>query len=140
VSEQQAKWLKVKIEERLPICGLELHPQKTKIVYCKDDRRKGEHQNENFDFLGYTFRSRKVKRSNGDYFMGFCPALSEKASKEICRVMRSWCLHRCNGMSLDEISRHCNPILRGWINYGQYYKSALQHALRIFNRILVSGQ
>jgi len=138
VSEQQAEWLKAKIEERLSRCGLELHPQKTKIVYCKDDRRKGEHQNENFDFLSYTFRRRKVKRRNGDYFMGFCPAISGKASKEICRVIRSWRIHRSNSMSLEEISRYCNPILRGWINYyGQYYKSALQRALRIFNRILV---
>jgi RNA-directed DNA polymerase len=70
--------------------------------------------------------------------MGFCPAISGKASKEICRVIRSWRIHRCNSMSLEEISRYCNPILRGWINYyGQYYKSALQRALRIFNRILV---
>jgi len=90
VSEQQAKWLKVKTEERLSQCGLELHPQKTKIVYCKDDRRKGQHQNERFDFLGYTFRPRGAKRRNGGLFICFCPAISDKASKEICRVMRSW--------------------------------------------------
>jgi len=138
VSEQQAKWLKVKIEERLSQCGLELHPQKTKIVYCKDDRRKGEHQNERFDFLGYTFRPRGAKRRMGGYFICFCPAVSDKASKEICRVMRSWHIHRCNGMSLEEISRYCNPILRGWINYyGQYYRSALHRVFRIFNNILV---
>ncbi len=90
VSEQQAKWLKAKIEERLSQCGLELHPQKTRIVYCKDDRRKGEHQNVSFDFLGYTFRCREAKRRNGGTFINFCPAISDKASKEICRVMRSW--------------------------------------------------
>jgi RNA-directed DNA polymerase len=70
--------------------------------------------------------------------MGFCPAISGKASKEICRVIRSWRIHRSNSMSLEEISRYCNPILRGWINYyGQYYKSALQRVLKIFNHILV---
>lgn len=138
VSEQQATWLKVKVEERLYQCRLELHPQKTKIVYCKDDRRKGEHENERFDFLGYTFRAREAKSRNGVYFLSFCPALGDKAFKEIGRVMRSWHIHRCNGMSLEEISRYCNPILRGWINYyGQYYRSALYRVVRIFNHILV---
>jgi len=138
VSRRQAEWLRAKIEERLSHCGLELHPQKTRVVYCKDDARKDVHQNESFDFLGYTFRQRSAKRRTGGYFVNFCPAISGKASKEICRVMRSWRIHRCSGMSLDEISRFCNPILRGWINYyGQYYKSALHRVFRIFNYILV---
>jgi RNA-directed DNA polymerase len=138
VSEQQAKWLRAEIEKRLAQCRLELHPQKTKIVYCKDDKRKGEHLNERFDFLGYTFRPRESKRRNGGCFVSFSPAISDTASKEICRVMRSWRIHRCNGMSLESISRYCNPILRGWINYyGQYYKSALHRVFRVFNFMLV---
>jgi RNA-directed DNA polymerase len=138
VSEQQAEWLKAKIKERLSQCGLEIHPQKTKIVYCKDGIRKAEYQNASFDFLGYTFRARQARRPAGGYFLNFCPAISGKAFKEISRVMRSWRIHRCVGMTLDEISRFCNPLLRGWINYyGRYYKSALHRIFRIFNFILI---
>lgn len=137
-SEQQAKWLEAKIEERLSQCKLERNPEKTKIVYCKDDTRRGGYQNERFDFLGYTFRVREAMSRTGRHFLSFSPAISDKASKEICRVMRTWCIHRCNGMSLDEIARFCNPTFRGWINYyGQYYKSALHRVFRIFNYILV---
>jgi RNA-directed DNA polymerase len=132
VSEQQAEWLKAKIKERLSQCGLALHPQKTRVVYCRDDAQKDKCQTERFDFLGYTFRPRELKSRAGHYFMRFCPAISDTASSEICRVIRSWRIHRCNGMSLDEISRFCNPILRGWINYyGQYYKSALTASLKM---------
>ncbi len=138
VSHEQAEWLKTKIEERLSQCGLELHPQKTRIIHCTDGRRKGNHQNEKFDFLGYTFRPREAKSRDGRYFVSFSPAVSDKSSKEICRVMRTWHINRCNGMSLGEIARFCNPILRGWINYyGQYRKSALHRVFRIFNNILI---
>jgi len=119
-------------------CGLELHPQKTKIVYCKDSNRKGSYQNESFDFLGYTFRPRKAKGRLGRYFVAFIPAISNKATKEISRVMRSWRVHRKNEKSLEELSLFCNPVLRGWINYyGQYYKSALYRVFNILNRSLV---
>jgi RNA-directed DNA polymerase len=138
VNQQQAEWLKAMIKERLYQCGLELHPQKTKVVYCRDDARKDKHQTESFDFLGYTFRARQARRRTGGYFLNFCPAISGKASKEICRVMRSWYIHRCTSMNLEKISSFCNPILRGWINYyGQYYKSALHRVFRIFNFILI---
>ncbi|MDA8086915.1 MAG: group II intron reverse transcriptase/maturase [Nitrospiraceae bacterium] len=138
VSQEQAEWLKAKIEERLSQCGLELNPQKTRIIHCTDGRRKGNNQNGKFDFLGYTFRPREAKSRDGRYFINFSPAVSDKSSKEICRVMRTWRINRCNGMSLSEIARFCNPILRGWINYyGQYRKSALHRVFRVFNNILI---
>jgi RNA-directed DNA polymerase len=138
VSERQAKWLKTKIEGRLRECGLELHPQKTKLVYCKDANRKGSYQNESFDFLGYTFRPRMAKSRLGGYFVAFLPAISNKATKEISRVMRRWRIHRGNERTLEELSLFCNPVVRGWINYyGQYYRSALYRVLNILNRILV---
>jgi RNA-directed DNA polymerase len=138
VSERQAKWLKEKIEGRLMKCGLELHPQKTKIIYCKDDKRRGSYQNESFDFLGYTFRPRKAKNRLGGYFVAFIPAVSNKATKEISGVMRGWRIHRWNEKTLEELSLFCNPVLRGWVNYyGQYYKSALYRVLNMLNRSLV---
>jgi len=138
VSERQSTWLKEKIGERLIECGLELHPEKTKIIYCKDDRRKDNYQSEKFDFLGYTFRPRMARSKQGKLFIGFIPAISNKAIKEICRVIRSWRLHRWDVKTLEELSRFCNPVLRGWINYyGKYYKSALYRVFNVLNRRLV---
>jgi RNA-directed DNA polymerase len=137
-SEKQAKWLKTEIGRRLMQCRLELHPEKTKIVYCKGGNRHGSYPTVSFDFLGYTFRPRRAKSRSGNYFMAFSPAVSNKASVTIRGVMRSWILHRHNDKSLEDLSRFCNPALRGWINYyGQYYKSALYPIFNVFNRILV---
>jgi RNA-directed DNA polymerase len=60
----------------LAACKLELHPQKTKIVYCKDDNRDGSYPVQQFDFLGFNFRARRVKNRDGEMFIGFVPAVS----------------------------------------------------------------
>jgi RNA-directed DNA polymerase len=137
-SERQAQWMRVVIERRLAQCGLELHPEKTRVVYCKDGRRRGNYPNEKFDFLGFTFRPRLVRSRTGRYFVGFLPAVSDEAVKQMRREMRSWRFHLRSDKSLEDLSRICNPILRGWINYyGQYYKSALYRTFNVFNRILM---
>jgi RNA-directed DNA polymerase len=59
-TEREANLVRVKIAARLKQCGLEAHPEKTKVVYCKDSNRAGSHRNEQFDFLGFTFRPRKA--------------------------------------------------------------------------------
>ncbi|MFC1592189.1 group II intron reverse transcriptase/maturase [Thermodesulfobacteriota bacterium] len=136
-SRKQAEKIKSKVEKRLLQCKLELHPEKTKIVYCKDDDRKGNYPNEKFDFLGYDFRSRSAKSRYGKYFSGFLPAVSTKASKRIRQMMRSWSIHRQSDQCIENLSRRYNPIIQGWINYyGQFYKSALRETFRVFNRIL----
>ena len=138
VSEKQAQWIKVMIEKRLLQCKLELHPSKTKIVYCKDSKRRGRYLNEKFDFLGYTFRPRITMTRFGKCLVNFSPAVSNKAIKKIRCVMRSWRFHRRSDKSLEDLSYICNPILRGWINYyGQYYKSALYSTFHVFDRILM---
>lgn len=137
-SERQAKWIKSEIEKRLLECKLELHPKKTKVVYCKDSNRRGKYPNKKFDFLGYTFRSRISKSQKGDFFVSFSPAVSEKAAKKMRRVMRSWRLHRRSDKSIEELSQFCNPILRGWMNYyGRYRKSELSRTFQTFNGILL---
>ena len=124
------------IEKRLKECGLELHPDKTKIVYCKDDRRGGNYPEEKFDFLGYTFRPRLSKSRDNRYFVGFSPAVSNEAAKSIRGVIRSWRIHRRSDKSIEDLSRLFNPTIRGWINYyGQYYKSALYP---IFNQLNIA--
>ena len=136
-SEKQAKWIRTVIERRLALCKLELHPEKTKIVYCKDEDRPGYYPNEQFDFLGYTFRSRRSKNRFGKYFINFTPAVSNEAKKAMGREMRKWRVHMASDKKLDDIARMFNPILRGWINYyGKYYKSELYLTFKQLNRAL----
>jgi RNA-directed DNA polymerase len=137
-TEQEAIQLKEAIAKRMKECGLDLHPEKTKIVYCKDEDRTANYPNEKFDFLGYTFRSRRSKNRWGKYFINFSPAVSDKAKTKMRRRMRKWKLHLRSDKELEDLSRMFNPIIRGWITYyGKYYKSALSPVFRHLNRILV---
>ena len=108
--------LKEAIAKRMEECGLSLHPEKTKIVYCKDDDRKGSYPQEKFDFLGYTFRSRRSKNRWGKHFINFSPAVSDKAKTKMRREMRKWKMHLRSDKELADLSNMFNPILRGWIN------------------------
>ena len=136
-SERQAWWLRTTIAKRLAQCELELHPEKTKIAYCKDSDRTGYYPNEKFDFLGFTFRPRGAMNRLGKHFVGFLPAVSNKAAKSLRDLMRSWRLHRQSDKSLLDLSRMFNPIIRGWITYyGSYYKSALYPLFDVLNRAL----
>jgi RNA-directed DNA polymerase len=136
-TEAEAKELKEAIAKRLTQCKLALHPEKTKIVYCKDDDRRRRYPNEKFDFLGYTFRARRSKNRHGKYFINFSPAVSNKAKKKMTSTMRSWRMHLRSDKTIVDLSRMFNPIIRGWINYyGKYYKSELYHTFKIANRTL----
>jgi RNA-directed DNA polymerase len=136
-TERQAQEVRKAIAERLRACGLELHPEKTKIVYCKDDLRRRTYPNEKFDFLGYTFRPRRSKNRKGKFFINFSPAVSNKAAKTIRDTIRSWNLPRRSDKSLEDLSRRFNPIIRGWLQYyGRYYRSALYSVTRALDRDL----
>jgi len=125
-NEKQAQWLREVMERRLSQCKLELHPEKTKVVYCKDDKRRDNYPNEKFDFLGFTFRPRLTKFGEGRYGVNFSPAVSEEAAKTMRHTIRSWRFHRRSDKNLSDLSHMYNPVLRGWINYyGSYYRSAL---------------
>src|SRR5438045_9604774 len=89
-NEVQAQEIRNAIAARLKECGLELHPDKTKVVYCKDDLRRRTYPNEKFDFLGYTFRPRRSKNREGKHFINFSPAISDQAVKAIRAEIRSW--------------------------------------------------
>jgi RNA-directed DNA polymerase len=136
-TEAQAQKIREAIAARLRECGLELHPEKTKIVYCKDDDRRRTHPNEKFDFLGYTFRPRRSKNRWGGFFIGFSPAVSDRAVKEIRAEIRSWNLHLRSDKAIEDLSRMFNPKVRGWLNYyGRYYRSALYPPMRQLDRSL----
>jgi len=133
-SWREAEAVMAKLQARLAECGLEMHPTKTKIVYCKDERRKATHPNVTFDFLGYGFRPRRVKSArNAKVFCGFTPAVSASALKSMREKIRDLNIRRRTHVTIAEIARQLNPILRGWIEYyGRYTPSAL---LKIFQYV-----
>jgi group II intron reverse transcriptase/maturase len=137
-TEQEAQALKADLQARLSACHLELHPTKTKIVYCKDRRRKEAYPNVKFDFLGYCFRPRWVKRMrHNTMFCGFNPAVSPSALKSMRSTIRNLNIRNRTQMSLHDIARQVNPLLRGWIEYyGRYAPSALYPMLRHVNQTL----
>ena len=115
-TEDQARQLLAAIAARLGALGLELHPGKTKIVFCKDANRRGDFGHTSFDFLGYTFRGRLAKGRRG-YFTGFSPAISGKAKKAKGQQIRAWHLNRRSGTDLFSLAKEINPQVQGWINY-----------------------
>lgn len=136
---RQAETLLETIKKRFLECQLELHPEKTRIVYCKDDDRKGSHSEIKFDFLGYTFRPRRSKNRHGKHFVNFTPAVSNKASKAMRQAIREWRMQLKPDKELNDLAHMFNPVLRGWINYyGRFYKSALYPVLRHMNKALVN--
>ncbi len=136
-SEAQARTVLHSIAARLAQVGLELHPDKTRIVYCKDDDRRGSAEHERFDFLGYAFRPRLSKSKHGKRFVNFSPAVSDDAKKAIGREIRRWRLNQRSDKTLTDLARMVNPIVHGWINYyGRFYKSALYPLFRRLNEHL----
>jgi group II intron reverse transcriptase/maturase len=137
-SLQEAEQLKADLINRLKECKLQLHPKKTKIVYCKDGKRKGKYENISFDFLGFTFQPRLVKNNRGQFFVGFNPAISTKSAKRIRLTMRRWKIQLRSDLSLEEISRYVSPVIRGWVNYYSIFaKSKLLDVMEAFDRRLV---
>lgn len=137
-SEKQARALQDALAQRFAQCRLALHPQKTKIVYCKDANRRGTYPEQRFDFLGYTFRPRSSKNRQGKLFVSFAPAVSEKAAKAMRQRMRGWRLHHRSDLSLAEIAHWARPVLTGWVRYyGRFHPSALGYALRTLDDFLL---
>ena len=135
--EVQAQEIRKAIAARLTACGLELHPDKRKVVYCKDDLRRRTYPNEKFDFLGYTFRPRRSKNREGKHFINFSPAVSDQAVKAIRAEIRSWDLPERSDKSIEDLSRMFNPVIRGWLQYyGRYYRSALYPPMQQLDRSL----
>ena len=136
-SERQARHIRDAIAARLAQVGLELHPDKTCVVYCKDADRTGSYEHTKFTFLGYEFRPRLAKNKHGKHFVSFLPAVSTDAMKAMGREIRSWHLAKRSDKSLDDLARMFNTTVQGWINYyGRFYKSRLLYFLRRLNRHL----
>ena len=137
-SQTQAERLLEAIKNRLKECGLELHPDKTKIVYCKDKDRKGSYEPTSFNFLGYTFRPRLARNKYGQNFVSFLPAISNNAANRIRKEIRHWKIHLRSDKNITDLARMFNAQVRGWVNYyGRYYKSAIYPILRNIELFLI---
>jgi RNA-directed DNA polymerase len=139
VTERQAREVLAALEERMAEVGLELHPGKTRIVYCQDGKRRRDCPETSFTFLGYTFRARKAKKADGSgSYTGFLPAVSKDALKRMSEEVRSWRIHLHDAKELQDIAAWVNPRVRGWIAYyGRFFRSALEPLLRRINSYLV---
>jgi len=139
-TEHETEAVKTALQARLSECRLELHPTKTRIVYCKVTGRRGMYLNVKFDFLGYCFRPRRVLRpSDRRVVGGFTPAVSPTALKAMRAAIRDLNIRRSTQASLADIARKLNPLLRGWIAYyGRYTPSALSALFRYVNLTLLA--
>ena len=104
VSRRQAQYVRRAIGDRMAQVGLRLHPDKTRVVYCKDGSRRGSWEHTSFTFLGYTFRARAARGPRGNVFAAFLPAISKEPLKRLTRTVRRWQLHRRTELSLAELA------------------------------------
>jgi RNA-directed DNA polymerase len=136
-SESEARELKTEIAKRMEQCGLELHPEKTKIVYCRDANRTGDYELHKFDFLGFCFRPRLSRNRHGKYFVNFAPAIAPKSKKAIFLKIRQWSLHQRSDLSVKEIAARMNPAVRGWIQYyGAFFPSELNFLAHHLDKLI----
>jgi RNA-directed DNA polymerase len=117
-TERQARQVQDAIGRRLAGIGLLMHPDKTRIVYCKDSRRRWNFEQVSFTYCGYTFRPRRAyNKVEGKAFTSFLPAVSPDKLTDMSRKAVAWRLHRRTNSTLDDLAREVSPVLRGWLNY-----------------------
>jgi group II intron reverse transcriptase/maturase len=133
-TERQAQEVKRRLAARLRECGLELHPDKTRIVYCKDSNRGGDYPTIQFTFLGFTFRPRRAQNRAGELFTSFLPGASREAQQRMRQQIAQWHLPRQTTESLRTFSTHYNAILAGWWQYyGSFYPTEVWKVFRHFD-------
>jgi group II intron reverse transcriptase/maturase len=138
VTQRQAHQVLAALQDRMAQVGLQLHPAKTKIVYCKDSMRRATYEHTSFTFLGFTFRPRAARRKDGSMYTRFLPAISRDAVKKISGEVRSWRLHRKVGHTFAGLAKVINPIVAGWMRYyGRFRRSAMYPLLARINAYLV---
>ena len=139
VTERQALQVRDALAARMAEVALRLHPDKTKVVYCKDDNRRGAYEHTSFVFLGFEFRARSVRNAkSGVTFTAFTPTISPEALKKISREVRSWRIHTRTRHSLQDLADRINPVVRGWMTYyGRFTRAALHPLPKRINGYLV---
>jgi len=126
-TREQAEEVMRSIALRLADCGLTMHPEKSKVVYCKDSNRTASYPHVSFTFLGFTFRPRKAINRQSRAFTNFLPGVSADALKRMRKEVRGWRIHRQTPGTLVELAQQYNPKIRGWWNYfGAFYRTAMR--------------
>ncbi len=116
---------------------MELHPDKTRIVYCKDSNRRGAYPTIQFTFLGFTFRPRRAQSRTGQLFTSFLPGVSGAAQKRMRQQIQQWHLPRQTSGSLRTFAAQYAAILAGWWHYyGSFYPTEMRKVFQHFNRML----
>ena len=138
-SKVQADYVLDNLNNRMMQCGLELHPDKTKLVYCKDYRRQGEHEHVKFDFLGYSFQPRTTKsKKTGELFLGYDCAISISSKKRIAEKMRELDIEHLTHRSIVGVAQYLDPFIRGWANYyGRFRLWEMNSIFQLLRRRLV---
>jgi group II intron reverse transcriptase/maturase len=106
------------LKERMKACELELHPEKTRLVYCRDFKRQGNYKTVKFDFLGFSFQPRTAKsKRTGTLFLGYDCAISISSRKRLADKLKELNILNLSFKSIVGIAQKLNPYIRGWINY-----------------------
>ena len=138
-SQEEAENLKARLEIRLEECKLQLNPDKTCVVYCKDEKRLEEHAKISFTFLGYTFKPRKAVKKNGKLFTGFLPAVGNKAKSKFRERIKKTKILKTTQLAIEDLALKLNPIVRGWcIYFSSFYSSEMNGTLHWLNKRIVS--
>ena len=130
-SKAEAENLLTAIRERLAGFELELHPEKTKLVYCKNYLRKEQHEHNSFTFLSYSFQPRGMRNQQStNKFMVFSAAICCKAKTFIRLRIKAVFNPRNTQVTLERVAIKLNPKIRGWLNY--YSKFNPREAKNVF--------
>jgi RNA-directed DNA polymerase len=136
-SRKQAEDVMQAIAARLKECGLTMHPEKSKGVYCKDSNRTEPYPHVSFTFLGFTFQPRRARNKRGRRFTSFLQGASQEAQKRMRQTVRGWHWHQQTPAKLDDLARQCNPTIRGWWNYyGAFYQTVMHKLFAYMGRKL----
>jgi RNA-directed DNA polymerase len=138
-SKQQAEYVLQRLKGRMRECCLELHPEKTKLVYCKDYRRQEDYPVVKFDFLSYSFQPRSTKsKTTGKLFLGFDCAISIKSKSRIAEQMKELNIAYLTHRSIVGVAKYLEPYIRGWVNYyGKFRLSEMNSIFQLLRRRLV---
>ncbi len=138
-SKSQADYVLRNLNKRMTACGLELHPEKTKLVYCRDYRRQGKHETVKFDFLGYSFQPRSAKsKTTGNMFLGYDCAISISSRKRIADKMEELDIVHLTHKSIVGVAQYLEPFIRGWVNYyGKFRIYELNPIFQLLRKRLV---
>ncbi len=137
IHQRECEQLKAVLEKRFESCGLQLHPEKTKIVYCKSHCRRGGYPVISFDFLGYRFGPRLVRNRYGKHEVYFMAGISPKAAANIRNQIRHLPWLSWQGRDIEAISFHCRSRLKGWLSYFKLFgESEIRNVLFYFDKCL----